>query len=610
MFGSKEIWGLDVGHSAIKAVKMKRAGKKLILADFEIIDVVSEGPLPPGAEDPSVQQAVARFFEGKKLSDVFLSTGLPGNTAFTRFIGVPSVEKRKLKEFVRYEATQNIPFPIEEVIWRYNIFGGIPGVDENVGLIAVRKDIVRDTLKSFEALGVKPAFIQPAPLALFNFLKYDQDLDEPVLILDVGEEYCELIVASGDDYWPRSLPVSGRDFTKALSDKFKFPKESAEDLKRKMGTSKQAEKIFSTIEPGLRNLVGEIQRSVGFYKSQHSGVDFKEMYVFGGSAKLPGFNRFLERELGIKIKVADSLNKLQVARGIDSALVSNYLRELGVAIGLAIQGLGMAAMDINLMPDEYLEKKKASTKRPYGIASVALISIALLVSWYANSVGLQRTKATYSNMNTSMAINKQEQESLNKLEEEYKKLESKVKLVPKVFENRWVKLRLKKYIETREQSARDAMFADKSKNLMKKDPKTFWFIFKRVLIEEEKVDDSDQVRYVARLEVEVPLKDDLYRNEEPPPSGTVAKYIYDILRPRDIKKALEEAGLPSGKIEIKESNEGFRRADIPAISYDMKIEREEGKKTIQYNRNIRLLSFSTTLIYIPDTSGIEKNIGK
>lgn len=600
MFSKKEVWGLDIGHSAVKAVKIRRSGKSLTLLDFEINDVNAPGvPMPaPGAENTAMHQTVGRFFAEKKGADKTISVSIPGNTAFTRYIGLPAVEKRKIKELVRYEASQNIPFPIDEVIWRYNIVGGIPGLDENVGLVAVRKDVVKELLERFSLYGETPAHIQPAPLAIYNFIQYDMQPEEPILVLDIGEEFCDLIVINEEDYWPRSLPVAGRDITKTLVDKFKVSKEEAEDLKRKLGGSKQAEKVFGTLEPVLRNLVGEIQRSVGFYKSQHSALEFKEMYVFGGTAILPGFNRFLERELGIKVKVIDQFNRIQVGRGIDPALVGNYLRELGVAIGLAVQGLGLARMNINLMPDEYLEKKKASTKRPFGIAGVALISIALLVRWYASTVGLERTEEEFKEMNLLAALSKQYQEQERNLVEINNSLEVKTKALPVPKRGRDLPVRLYEYVEKRWQFARDNMFEDKETYLIKENSTQFNFFVSSLKID-MKYDDAGYPRYTLALHLEVPIEDEAYRTSTLLTRGSIAKKIYEILCPsRNKSSVLKEAGLPDGDFILKEDTV-FLASDENAMDYSMDVKNKAGEQALKITRKVKLLTFKAEIEYIP-----------
>ena len=44
---------------------------------------------------------------------------LPGQSALARFIQLPPVESSQIAKIVEYEARQQIPFALEEVIWDY-----------------------------------------------------------------------------------------------------------------------------------------------------------------------------------------------------------------------------------------------------------------------------------------------------------------------------------------------------------------------------------------------------------------------------------------------------------------------------------------------------------
>ena len=107
------------------------------------------------------------------------------------------------------------------------------------------------------------------PLAVYNAMYYDQRIEGTTMIIDLGAENTDLIIADGDTIWLRSIPIGGNNFTEALVKSFKLNFAKAEELKRNAATSKYARQIFQAMRPVFADLVAEIQRSIGFYASVH-----------------------------------------------------------------------------------------------------------------------------------------------------------------------------------------------------------------------------------------------------------------------------------------------------------------------------------------------------
>src|SRR5205807_4542854 len=124
-------------------------------------------------------QALQTFLSRNDVSKDAVAICVPGQTALARFIQLPPVESSKVVEIVKYEAKQQIPFALEDVIWDFQPLGG--GIEESgfmldaeVGLFAMKRDQVQQHLSPFLARKVEVDLVQIAPLALYNFLCHDQ----------------------------------------------------------------------------------------------------------------------------------------------------------------------------------------------------------------------------------------------------------------------------------------------------------------------------------------------------------------------------------------------------------------------------------------------------
>src|SRR4029434_9249055 len=109
--------------------------------------------------------------------------------------------------------------------------------------------------------------IQMSPLAVYNAMYHDQRVKGTTMIIDLGAENTDLIIAEGETIWLRSIPIGGNNFTEALVKNFKLKFPKAEDLKRNAATSKYGRQILQAMRPVFADLVAEVQRSIGFFAS-------------------------------------------------------------------------------------------------------------------------------------------------------------------------------------------------------------------------------------------------------------------------------------------------------------------------------------------------------
>jgi type IV pilus assembly protein PilM len=375
-------WGLDIGHSSLKAARIERVGSAAAeLTSFDVIEI------EPG-EDENTRPARARaaleeLLRRRRIGSEPVIVAVPGNQTFFRPFSLPAVAQTRLAEIVRFEANQQIPFPINEVLWDYKQIA--PGEDREtrVGLVAVRRELVEQILSDMRSMGLKLEAIQVSPLALYNFILYEFGGREPWLVLDAGARVTDFVVCDSEDFWFRPLPQSGNDLTRALEQKFRMNFEEAEALKIKMGESKQAKKIFQVVEPMLRNLVGDIQRTIGYYKGIRRDAELGSILAVGNSWRLPGLVQFVEQALGVEMELLKEIRRIQVGVGVDVGWWNEEVQSMAVALGLGLQGVGLGKVSLELMPERIMQERMVRRKRPVVAAGVGVALLASIASFLA-----------------------------------------------------------------------------------------------------------------------------------------------------------------------------------------------------------------------------------
>jgi len=371
-------WGLDIGHSSIKAVKLSRVGDSVTVLGYAIEPIHS-------GETTDREEAVVKALESLATREEFgkipVVAALSGRQIFSRTINIPVINAKKVDRMVELEARQQIPGNFDEVEWSYHTSPAADGASNDVAIFAARKELIAELVTKSQKVGINLVGVSVSSLALYNFIRYDQEfpLDETVIILDVGAENTDLVLYQGDTLWMRTLAVSGNDITKAFMKKFRVSFEEAETLKRQIGESRQADKIFKVIEGSLNELNSEVTRSLGFYKQSNPSAKLESLVISGNTFKLPNLPQYLADRLRFAVIMLEDLDRIKLADGLDRQHFLHDLQSLGVAMGLGLQGTGVAKANVNLMPTEARVERLLKTKRWAAVALLAMVLLTIAV---------------------------------------------------------------------------------------------------------------------------------------------------------------------------------------------------------------------------------------
>jgi type IV pilus assembly protein PilM len=385
------VWGIEIGHAALKAVKLRHADNGMVeLVAFDLIEHPKILSQPDANPEELIRAALEKFASRNEWKGDQIVIGVPGQQTFSRFTKLPPVDEKKIPDIVRFEAGQQIPFDMDDVVWDYEVFRAPESPDVEVGIFAMRKDLVRKQIEYFNAHGLQPSVIQTVPSALYNFYAFDAERKEgekgATILVDVGAAKTDLIVVEQHSSWSRNIPLGGNNFTEALVRAFKLSPAKAESLKRGAAASKHARQVFQAMRPVFAELVAEIQRSIGFYSSTHRDVELTHVVACGSAFRLPGLQKYLENNLTIEggVQKLEKFNKLVPTETSNAPVFTDNVVTFGPAYGLALQGLGHAKITANLLPPDLARVAMWRRKQPYFIASAATLLVAAMLPWSRN----------------------------------------------------------------------------------------------------------------------------------------------------------------------------------------------------------------------------------
>lgn len=378
MPSSNLCWGIEIGAGAVKALKLERDGDRVQLVDFMVIPHKKVLSTPDMDSTDAIRVALGTLVAQRDLSGAQISVSVPGHQSFARFAKLPPVEPKKAPDLVKFEAAQQIPFPIEQVEWDYQTFVSEDSPEIEVGIFAVTRDKVNERLALLEDVGISPDIVTIGPVAVYNAIAYDLNFTEKTsgtIILDIGAVSSDLIVADSGRVWIRTFPVGGHTFTEAVARAFKLDYTKADKLKRDFESSQHKKQVFQAMKPAFEDLLQDIQRSIQYYKQLHPEANLTRMLGIGATFQLPGLRKFLSQRLGMDVVRLDQFHKIGI-EGPMSAEFASTAMQLSTAYGLALQGFGMTPISANLIPLSVVRQKIWKRKTAWIAAAAALSLIA------------------------------------------------------------------------------------------------------------------------------------------------------------------------------------------------------------------------------------------
>lgn len=403
MAENQAVWGIEIGQAGLKAIKLRyaEAAHQVLAVGFDYVAHPKLLSQPDAVPDELIRQALDTFLGRNKLENDLVAISLPGQTALAKFIQLPPVEESRVAEIIKYEAKQQIPFALEDVIWDFQPLGGGAAesgflLDAEVGLFAMKKEQVHHHMKPFLDRKIEVELVQIAPLGTFNFLCYDRlgirkdaprpEIEDYSVVLDMGADNTTLLVTNGKKIWIRNVPIGGNHFTRALTKEMKLTFAKAEHLKCNATKSPDPRAVFQALRPVFNDYVAEIQRSIGFFANVNRNAKIGRLIGVGNGFKLAGLQKFLQQNLQYEVERVDHFQGVVGDVVLTAPMFQDNLLTFVVPYGLALQGLGLTDIHTTLLPKEIAFARKIRRKKPWAAATAAslLIGMAASTAGYGN----------------------------------------------------------------------------------------------------------------------------------------------------------------------------------------------------------------------------------
>jgi type IV pilus assembly protein PilM len=384
MAAAQKVVTVDLGTSTLKVAEfgITRDGG-LTLLRFG----VAELGLDPNKEEERakfITPTLSKLFKdnGIKASEVLLS--ISGQSVFMRFVKLPPVDPAQVEQVVAFEAQQNVPFPIPEVTWDYQMMPNRgTGAEAEAVIVAIKKDVIELEVEAVERVGLKIKMVDIAPFALLNAFRYSEpQTDDCSLIIDMGARSTNLVFVEKSSFWIRNVPIAGNQISQSICNELQEPFTAAETLKKGKGfvslggvyadpEDVDAARISKLIRSTMTRLHVDINRSIAYYRTTLGGSPPKRVFLTGGSSQLPYLDLFIGDKLSLPVAYFNPLRNVNLSPALNAALLQQnncYTAEL---VGLALRQTGSCPAEVMLDAPTLAARTDKRRKQPYYFGALA-----------------------------------------------------------------------------------------------------------------------------------------------------------------------------------------------------------------------------------------------
>jgi type IV pilus assembly protein PilM len=390
MLNTKSFLAVDFGAGSLKLAEfdVNEAGG-LRLKQYGFKPLGAEGA-QESAREAVILSALQGMLAEKGIKARNVNVCAPGFHVFSKFVKLPPVDASKVTQMIQYEAQQNVPFPLEEVVWDYQILGATSGGELEVLLVAIKADIVEGLFRVTENAGLRLQMCDVSPAALCNSFRYNYgDLEDCTMLLDIGAKTSNLLFFEKGKVFSRGINLGANSITQDFANESKLKWDAAEKLKIDEGfvslggayeepENPHQAAISKIARQFMTRLHIQVNQTMQFYRGQQGGSAPQRLFLSGGASVMPYTAQFFAEKLNVPVEYFNPLRNVQIDPAINLEELARVAHSLGEVIGLGLRNLARCPVELNLMPDSTLKWQSFNQKKPYFIATVFSL---VLVIW-------------------------------------------------------------------------------------------------------------------------------------------------------------------------------------------------------------------------------------
>src|SRR4051812_31656623 len=406
MLSSKSFLAVDFGAANLKVAEFEITDEGgLLLKQYGLKALGQEGG-QEGARDTVTQRALQEMLAEKAYGSKNINICAPGFHTFSKFVKLPPVDTSKVTQIIQYEAQQNVPFPLEEVVWDYQILGAASSGELEVLLVAIKSDIVEGLFRAAEGAGLRLQLMDVSPAALCNAFRYNyNDLEGCTMLLDIGAKTSNLLFFDKEAVYSRGINIGANAITLDFAKEARIALPEAERLKIEEGfvslggayeepENPNQAAISKIARQVMTRLHIQVNQTIQFYRGQQGGAAPQRLFLSGGASIMAYTAQFFAEKLNVPVEYFNPLRNVQIDPAINLEELARVAHSMGEVVGLGLRNLAHCPVELNLMPESTLKWQAFNQKKPYLIATVfTLVAVVAVIGLlYSQLAGVKAAK--------------------------------------------------------------------------------------------------------------------------------------------------------------------------------------------------------------------------
>src|SRR3989454_5738105 len=406
MLDSKSFLAVDFGAGSLKLAEFEvnEAGG-LRLKQYGIRSLGAEGA-QEATREATILKALQESLAQKAAKAKNVNVCAPGFHVFSKFVKLPPVDAGKVTQIIQYEAQQNVPFPLEEVVWDYQILGTTAGGELEVLLVAIKADIVEGLFRVAATAGLRLQVADVSPAALCNAFRYNYgELEDCTMLLDIGAKTSNLLFFEKGKVFSRSINLGANSITQDFANEAKLKFDQADKIKIDEGfvslggayeepENPNQAAISKIARQFMTRLHIQVNQTLQFYRGQQGGSAPQLMFLAGGPSMMPYTAQFFAEKLNVPVEYFNPFRSVQIDPAVNLEELARVAHSLGEVVGLGLRNLAHCPVELNLMPRSSLKRQQFNEKKPYLIAAVfCLILVVFTYGWFYGQVADRKKEA-------------------------------------------------------------------------------------------------------------------------------------------------------------------------------------------------------------------------
>ncbi len=346
LFGeqSAPLIGIDISSAAVKVLQLSQSAGRYRVEHYGV------EPLPPNSVNEKnitqvdvVGAAIKRAIAKSGSKAKFAAVAVSGTTVITKVITVTGgLDEVSMEQQVYDEASNHIPYQMDEVSLDYEELGAIPNTDSvQVLIAAARTENVEARQSALESAGLTARVVDVEVFAIeaaFKLISKQHDIAANSLtaVVDIGANLTTLnVIKDGRSIYSREQVFGGKQLSDEIMRRYGLSFNEAGAAKKLGGLPESYDS--EVLEPFKEGVAQQISRLLQFFysSSDYSRVD--QIVLAGGCAAINGMEQVIEQHLGVSTITANPIASMTVNPRVQAHALAADAQALLIACGLALR---------------------------------------------------------------------------------------------------------------------------------------------------------------------------------------------------------------------------------------------------------------------------------